>query len=309
MSDAAYMARPQNKATALECLGKHPLAKDELGQYNHDAAIKYTKLIKRELAGMFNMLDSDHGMSKLADPANNFINKIKSTNAYTARDILRESKAKADAESRSLGAVVTPKITARSDAQEEADQKNSYCQAIIGVKEGVTEAFIKAVGSDAIDSVLKDADGSSDKSINDYKLSDLISKPSSEERIVQKPLMCWHNSSKLPTSNSVFARGSKPMWKSSNPKPNEYLPTASNSTLPSSFSTSSLTSNEPSPTNGGENSARPCNLSGPNTNMIIGMTKPPLLTSWRISMQQILCEASKKHPSPKQELPTLSKNN
>ena len=170
----AYVARPQNRAMALERLQKVKLPKDELGQYKHDDAVKYTELVKRELTGMYNMLDPQHGMAKLAEKAENKINKIKSTDAVTASDILRESKQKAARESQTLNAVVTPEITTRAEAQEEADRRNQYCQAVIGVKEGVTEAFIEAVGSDATDAVLKDADGSSDKSIDDYKIHELI---------------------------------------------------------------------------------------------------------------------------------------
>ena len=90
MSDAAYTARPTNKAMALERLTKlaSALAKDESGQYKHDDAVKYTELVKRELGGMFNMLDKQHGMSKLTEKAPNKINRIKSTDAYDASDIL-----------------------------------------------------------------------------------------------------------------------------------------------------------------------------------------------------------------------------
>ena len=66
-----------------------------------------------------------------------------------------------------------PEITTRADAQEEADRQNQYCQAVIGVKEGLTEAFISAVGTDVTDVVLRDADGSSNKGIDEYKISDL----------------------------------------------------------------------------------------------------------------------------------------
>ena len=179
MSDAAYTARPTNKAMALERLTKlaSALSKDESGQYKHDDAVKYTELIKRELGGMFNMLAKETGtigMADLAEKAPNAINRIKSTDAYDASDILRASKRKAEAEGKRLNIVITPDITTRSDAQEEADRKNGYSQAVIGVKEGVTEAIIEAVGTDVTDQVLRDADGSSMKSIDDYNIADLF---------------------------------------------------------------------------------------------------------------------------------------
>ena len=174
MSDAAYTARPTNKAMANERVQKITLEKDETGQYQHDAAVKYIELIKRELRGMFNLLDRQNGMFLLGDKTTNKINSIKSTDAYDATDILRQSKQKAEKESRSLGAVVTPDITARSDAQEEADRRNQYSQAVVGVKEGVTDAIIAAVGTDVTDLVLRDADGNSHKSVDDYKLHELF---------------------------------------------------------------------------------------------------------------------------------------
>lgn len=171
----AYVARPTNKAMALERLQKLTLPKDKTGQYKHDDAIKYTDLVKRDLGGMFNMLDKQHGMSKLTEKAPNKINRIKSTDAYDASDILLESKRKAENESKSLNIVVTPDITARSDAQEEADRKNQYHQSVIGVKEGVTEALVATAGTDITDAVLRDVDGNGTKSIDaDYYIHELF---------------------------------------------------------------------------------------------------------------------------------------
>ena len=174
MSDAAYVARPSNKAMALERMQKVTLPKDETGQYKHDDAIKYTDLVKRELGGMFNMLDKQHGMSKLAEKVPNKINRIKSTDAYDATDILQESKKKAEEESKRLNIVVTPDIVTRSDAQEEADRKNQYHQSVIGVKEGVTEALVAAAGTDITDQVLRDVDGNGNKSIDDYFIHEIL---------------------------------------------------------------------------------------------------------------------------------------
>ena len=134
MSDAAYTARPTNKAMALERARNFSLPKDETGQYQHDEAVKYTELVKRELGGMFNMLDKQHGMSKLADKTPNKINTIKSTYAYDVTDILKDSKKRAKEESKRMGAVVTPDITTRSDAQEEADRLRPFLRRSMRIR-------------------------------------------------------------------------------------------------------------------------------------------------------------------------------
>ena len=74
MSDAAYTARPTNKAMALERVQKIVLNKDNNGQYQHDDAVKYIALVTREMGGMFNLLDRQHGMAKLAEATTNHIN-------------------------------------------------------------------------------------------------------------------------------------------------------------------------------------------------------------------------------------------
>ena len=79
MSDAAYTARPTNKAMALERIGKLQFNKDTTGQYQHDDIVKLFENIERELGGMFNLLDRQHGMAKLMQDHRNAINIIKST--------------------------------------------------------------------------------------------------------------------------------------------------------------------------------------------------------------------------------------
>jgi hypothetical protein len=52
MSDAAYTARPTNKAMAYERISKLVLEKDDAGQYQHNSATKFCENVKRESAGM-----------------------------------------------------------------------------------------------------------------------------------------------------------------------------------------------------------------------------------------------------------------
>ncbi len=47
---------------------------------------------------------------------------------------------------------------------------NVINQSFIGAKEGVSEAVMKCVGSDITDAVLRTADGSNHKNIDDYTL-------------------------------------------------------------------------------------------------------------------------------------------
>jgi hypothetical protein len=56
------------------------------------------------------------------------------------------------------------------EAQEEADHLNVINQLVIGAKEGVVEAVMKLVGSNITNAVLRIADGSNHKSIEDYTL-------------------------------------------------------------------------------------------------------------------------------------------
>ena len=176
MSDAAYTARPTNKAMAYERISKLVLEKDDAGQYQHDSATKFCENVKRELAGMFNLLDREHGMSKLIEASDNIINTIKSIDAFTASDVLKKSKNEADYKTKNskTNTVYLPEITTRSDAQDEADRLNQYYQAAIGVKEGTTEAWLEIVGKDVLDPVLRDTDGVRTKGIDDYRLSDLV---------------------------------------------------------------------------------------------------------------------------------------
>jgi hypothetical protein len=60
------------------------------------------------------------------------------------------------------------------EAQEEADQLNVINQLVISTKEGVVEAITKLVGSNVTNAILRTADGSNHKSINDFTLFELM---------------------------------------------------------------------------------------------------------------------------------------
>ena len=84
---------------------------------------------------------------------------LQANKTSTAADILRELKKEADDELAQKGITVSPKITLRSDAQEEADRRNIINQALIGAKEGVVEALTTFVGPNITDAVLQQANG------------------------------------------------------------------------------------------------------------------------------------------------------
>jgi hypothetical protein len=67
---------------------------------------------------------------------------------------------------------VKPGITTRQEAQDEADRLNQIYQAVLGVKEGFKDKLCKSDGTDALSSVLQQADGQN-KSIDDYTLYEL----------------------------------------------------------------------------------------------------------------------------------------
>jgi hypothetical protein len=111
-------------------------------------------------------------MAKLIEETPNSINAIKSTTAFSADVVLKQSRAKAKKISQDTGATVPPAITRHAEAQEEANRLNQYSQAVVGVKDRM-EAFIAQVRHDVLNTVLIDADGVSPKGINDFQLSDL----------------------------------------------------------------------------------------------------------------------------------------
>ncbi len=109
-------------------------------------------------------------MEKLLEDGTNLLTNVKSTNAITANSVLKAAKAKADAALKASSTTITPTITSQLEAQEEADRLNVINQLVIGAKEGVVKAVTKLVGSNITNAVLRTADGSNHKSIDEYML-------------------------------------------------------------------------------------------------------------------------------------------
>ncbi len=109
-------------------------------------------------------------MEKLFDDGNNLPTLVKSTDAITASYIVKKANYRADQLTASTGKTVLPSITSRVEAQEEADQLNVINQSVICAKEGAVEAITKLVGSDVTNAILRTANGSDHKSIDDFTL-------------------------------------------------------------------------------------------------------------------------------------------
>ncbi len=114
------------------------------------------------------------------------------TNAITANSVLKAAKAKANAASKASSTTITPTITSQSEAQEEADHLNMINQSVIGAKEGIVKAVTKLVSSDITNAVLRTADGSNHKSIDNYPLfavmaaaTDGVDRPSTTDVLEQ----------------------------------------------------------------------------------------------------------------------------
>ena len=149
----------------LDGIDKLTLQTNKHGQFTHDAILLLQKSIQRVLVSQFNPSDPGKGMVKLLDDGDNI-----STDASTAGSVLKSSKKRTDKLSTTTGKTILPTFTTRTEAQEEADQLNVINQSVIGAKEGVVEAVSKLVGSDITDAILRTADGSDFKSIDDYTL-------------------------------------------------------------------------------------------------------------------------------------------
>ncbi len=114
------------------------------------------------------------GHGEATQYGNNLLTLVKSTDAITASYIIKKAKNRADKLTASTGKTVLPSITSQAEAQEEAKRLNVIDQLVIGAKEGVIKAITKLVGSDVTDAILRTANGSNHKSINDFTLFEVM---------------------------------------------------------------------------------------------------------------------------------------
>jgi hypothetical protein len=200
MAEACYMARATTKQQVLDGVNKLSLQTNEHGQYTHDAILLLQKGIRRVLISQFNASNPGKGMEKLLNDSNNLLTLVKSTDAITASYVIKEAKKRADKVTASTGKTVSPSITARAEAQEEADRLNVINQSVIGAKEGVVEAITKLVSSNVTDAILRTANGSDHKSINNFTLFEVMKsaidgadRPSTNDMLEQLLEVINHN--------------------------------------------------------------------------------------------------------------------
>jgi hypothetical protein len=110
-------------------------------------------------------------MTPLAEPTNNSLMSIKSTDSITTNSILLNATNAAIAAMGQLDSVET-KYTC-SEAHDEADAKNYSIQATIGTKEGVAEGITQLVGLVITNQVVKNVDGTP-KTIDEYTIYALL---------------------------------------------------------------------------------------------------------------------------------------
>jgi hypothetical protein len=101
---------------------------------------------------------------------------IKSTDIHTTTSVLKYhnkdlTQSKTNAEPTQT--VHLPEITSRADGNDEAERLNTRAQHIIGAKEAIAKVATAKFGKHTTDSVLRTADGSDLKSINDWTVEDL----------------------------------------------------------------------------------------------------------------------------------------
>ena len=309
MSDACYTVRATTRAEVEKAIGKLTLTKNESGQYAHDDILTVGKQIKRILAGQFNPGASGPGMTKLLASTPNALTNKKSTDIYTIDSILKQSRAEADAKATTPAAV--PLITLRSDAQDEADLENRFTQAIMGAKEGATEAITDLVGSDITDTVLRAADGTDYKSIDEYSLAELITAAISG---ADRPATTDVLDQLLEVLRFVFdfKKNAAPTSKSCAPKQQRLPPSVSSSPRHNLPSPSSPTSRWQSKTTTGANFALPCKPSAASTNTMPSMMRHPSHSSsrsWRVQMACAIFEMRRTPMrSANEEPPTPSPN-
>ena len=115
-------------------------------------------------------------MEKLLDTGDNQLTLVMSTNAnaITAGSVIKEATLDAELRTTLTGKTILPTITARAEAQEEANGLNVINQAVIGTKEGTADPITKLVGSDITDAILRTPNGSHHKGVDNLRLFDIM---------------------------------------------------------------------------------------------------------------------------------------
>jgi hypothetical protein len=174
MAEACYTALATTKQQVLNRINKLTLQTNKHGQYMHHAILLIQKGIQRVLVSQFNPSDPGKGMVRLINNGNNILMRVQSTDTITAGSVLKAAKKQADKLLTTADKTVLPAFTTQTEAQEEADQLNVINQWVISAKEGVVKAVSKLVSSNITVAILRTANGSNHKSIDDFTLYDVM---------------------------------------------------------------------------------------------------------------------------------------
>jgi ElaB/YqjD/DUF883 family membrane-anchored ribosome-binding protein len=148
------------------------LHKNEVGGYAYNDAQTLILQINRVLEQQL-YEDSTDGMKGLTSKIPNALTKYKSNVSIKKRDVLSQSKAQAKAASSDAN-TVAPEITTNADAHEEAHRQNEFRLAAIGIKEAIAKGITSLVGEAITNPILRTADGSDFKNVDEYQLHQLI---------------------------------------------------------------------------------------------------------------------------------------
>ena len=177
MADAAVTARYAAKTLVLELLLKHDLPTNATGQYNVESGTRWISAMERDLREFYvpGGSQNNDGVLQLCN-AGSELAKTKSTDIHTAASVLKHHKELAARKTRAStsGQTYDPEITTRSDAHDEAERINTRVQTVIGVKEAIAEAITTKFGKNITNSVLRTADGSDFKSVNEWDVEELL---------------------------------------------------------------------------------------------------------------------------------------
>jgi hypothetical protein len=175
MADAAVTARHTTRQMLNENFSKYKFETNESKLYNVEKAVNWLQQIERELKEVFipGGSTTNDGALQLCNNGSSLAN-IKSTDMATAKSVLDHYKKKAADASTRQGTTVAPEISTRADAHEEAERINTSYQTVIGIKEAIGQAATDTFGATITDSVLRTADGTDFKSINDWSVEQLF---------------------------------------------------------------------------------------------------------------------------------------
>ena len=177
-----YAARSVARKHIVEQCAECNIKKNSNGLYNHDDVVKAKESMEGKLKEVF--LDHVSGLTMvdLLDANDNAINKVTTTQMVTADMIINQAKkdaTKTAAKAKKSTTASTDsdddtKIITREEAKREAERQNIANQTIVGTKVGIVDVMKRLIGSDILDIVIKIADGSRDKSIDDFKLHEVF---------------------------------------------------------------------------------------------------------------------------------------